>query len=75
MRRVAAKFVPRLLTTDQKERRQGVCSELRELKNNGPSFLSRIITGGMKAGATDATPKPNSSCPMEKSSITSFHPL
>ena len=39
MRRVAAKFVPRLLTTDQKERRLGVCSELRELETNDPSFL------------------------------------
>ena len=45
MRRVAAKFVPRLLTTDQKERRLGVCSELRELESTDLSLLSRIITG------------------------------
>ena len=45
MRRIAAKFVPRLLTTDQKQRRVDVCSELRELANNDPSFLSTIITG------------------------------
>lgn len=45
MRRIAAKFVPRLLTTDQKQRRLDVCSELRELERTDPSFLSRIITG------------------------------
>ena len=45
MRRVAAKFVPRLLTTDQMKGRLDVCSELRDLESTDPSFLSRIITG------------------------------
>jgi hypothetical protein len=39
MRRIAAKFVPRLLSNDQKEHRVAVC---RELKIN---FISKVITG------------------------------
>lgn len=45
MRRVAAKFVPRLLSVDQKQRRVDVCSELRETSENDPTFISRVITG------------------------------
>jgi hypothetical protein len=45
MRRIAAKFVPRLLTNDQKQWRVNVCSELRERANEDPAFISRIITG------------------------------
>ena len=44
MRRVAAKFVPRLLTVDQKQRRLGVCLELHEMTDSDRTFLSRIIT-------------------------------
>jgi hypothetical protein len=46
-RRIAAKFVPRLLTNDQKQRRVNVCLELlvREKANEDPTFISRIITG------------------------------
>jgi hypothetical protein len=32
MRRIAAKFVPRLLSNDQKEHRVAVCSDLKEQK-------------------------------------------
>jgi hypothetical protein len=47
MRRIAAKFVPRLLINDQKQRRVrvNVCLELREKANEGPTFISRIIPG------------------------------
>jgi len=45
MRRVAAKFVPRLLTLKQKEHRVAICQELRQLALDDPSFMSRVITG------------------------------
>jgi hypothetical protein len=44
MRRVAAKFVPRLQTPEQKEHRVAVCQDLRERATDNPSFMSRIIT-------------------------------
>jgi hypothetical protein len=43
--RIAMKFVPQLLTSDQKQRRINVCLELREKANEEPTFISRIITG------------------------------
>jgi len=43
--RVAAKFVPRILTADQKQQRVNVCTELRQLASNDETFLSRVITG------------------------------
>lgn len=45
MHRVAAKFVPRILTVDQKEQRVEVCTELRQAVSDDPTFLSRVITG------------------------------
>jgi hypothetical protein len=45
MRRVAAKFVPRLLTPEQKEHRVAICHELRQLAMDDPFFMSRVITG------------------------------
>jgi hypothetical protein len=45
MRHIAAKFVPRFLTNDQKQQRVNVCLELREKANGGPNFISRIIAG------------------------------
>jgi hypothetical protein len=45
MRRVTAKFVPRLLTPEQKEHRVAVCQDLCEHAVDNPSFMSRIITG------------------------------
>jgi len=44
MRRVASKFVPRLLSVDQKQQRFDVCLDLKENAANEPSFLSNIIT-------------------------------
>jgi len=45
MRRVAAKFVPRLLTQDQKNTRLTLCQELKNQIENDPNFLSKVITG------------------------------
>jgi hypothetical protein len=45
MRRIAVKFVPRLLINDQKQRHVHVCLELHEKANKDPTFISRIITG------------------------------
>jgi hypothetical protein len=40
MRRIAAKFVPRLLTNDQKRCRLNMCLELQEKANKDPTFIS-----------------------------------
>ena len=45
MHRVAAKFVPRLMTDDQKARRVQICQEMFERSEEDENFLSRIITG------------------------------
>lgn len=45
MKRVAAKFVPRLLTDPQKERRLETCHAMKEQLENDPEFFSKIITG------------------------------
>jgi hypothetical protein len=45
MRRVAAKFVPLLLSDDQKSWRLEVCVELKQRVEMEPHFMSRIITG------------------------------
>uniref|UniRef100_A0A3Q1ERN1 Mos1 transposase HTH domain-containing protein n=1 Tax=Acanthochromis polyacanthus TaxID=80966 RepID=A0A3Q1ERN1_9TELE len=45
LHRVAAKFVPRLLTPEQKQQRVKVCDNLRQQAQDDPTFTSRIITG------------------------------
>ena len=46
MRRVASKFVPRLLlSVDQKQQRLDVCVDLKENATNKPSFLLNVIMG------------------------------
>ena len=45
MHRVAAKFVPRLMTSDQQAHRVQVCQDLLHHSENGKEFLSKIITG------------------------------
>ena len=45
MRRVSAKFVPRLLTAEQKKDRVSICTDLRERAQNDPKFTSSVITG------------------------------
>ena len=45
MYRVAAKFVPRLLTPKQKKHHVAICQELHKCALDDPSFMSRVITG------------------------------
>ena len=45
LRRVASKFVHRLLSVDQKQQRLDVCLDLKENAANHPSFLSNVMTG------------------------------
>ena len=45
MRRVSAKFVPRLLTGDQKENCVEISQELLANANGNENFLKKIITG------------------------------
>jgi hypothetical protein len=45
MDRVAAKFVPRLLTPEQKEHRVAICKELCQRAVDDPTCMSRVITG------------------------------
>jgi hypothetical protein len=45
MRHIATKFVSRLLSSNQKEYRNAVCTELKEQAENDPNFISNIITG------------------------------
>ena len=45
MRRVASKFVPRILSVDQNQQRLDVCLDLKENAANDPRFLSNVLTG------------------------------
>jgi len=45
MKRVSAKFVPRLLKEDQKNNRLNVCYDLRKQVGNNPQILSKVVTG------------------------------
>jgi len=45
MHRIAAKFVPRVLTQDQKDSRVAICQELKETVKNDPTLLLNVITG------------------------------
>jgi len=45
MHRIAAKFMPRVLTHDQKDSRITICQELKETVINEPTLLLNFITG------------------------------
>jgi hypothetical protein len=45
MHRVAAKFVPRILTADRKQQCVNVCEEVHQVAFDDATFLSRVITG------------------------------
>ncbi|UYV74413.1 hypothetical protein LAZ67_11003474 [Cordylochernes scorpioides] len=45
MRRVAAKFVPKLLNCDQKQHRMNIGNEMLDSVRNDPNLLQRVITG------------------------------
>ena len=56
MRKICAKFVPRVLREDQKERRHD-SREMVELINSDPKVLDALVTT-MKAGSTAMTQRP-----------------
>ena len=45
MRRVTTKFVPYLLTAEQKDNRVSICTDLQDRAQNDPNFMSSVITG------------------------------
>jgi len=45
MQHVTSKFVPRLLSVDQKQQQLDFCLDLKENATNNPSFLLNIILG------------------------------
>ncbi|UYV76055.1 hypothetical protein LAZ67_13002340 [Cordylochernes scorpioides] len=45
MRRVAAKFVPKLLNCDQKQHRVNIANEMLDSVRDDPNLLQRVITG------------------------------
>ncbi|PNF17592.1 hypothetical protein B7P43_G14400 [Cryptotermes secundus] len=45
MRRIVAKFVPRLLQNEQKQHLLEVCRELQQQFQKDPNFLSKVVTG------------------------------
>ncbi|UYV62851.1 hypothetical protein LAZ67_2002151 [Cordylochernes scorpioides] len=45
MRRVAAKFVPKLLNCDQKQHRMNIAIEMLDSVRDDPNLLQRVITG------------------------------
>ena len=45
MRSVTAKFVPHLLTAEQKDDRVSLCTDLHDRAQNDPNFMSLVITG------------------------------
>jgi len=45
MRRISTRFVPRLLSDDQKALCVSVCTELKQQARDDPNFISNIITG------------------------------
>jgi len=45
MKQVVAKFVPRLLSEDQRASHLDVCCEMKDQLKTDPDFLFKIITG------------------------------
>ncbi|UYV67063.1 GART, partial [Cordylochernes scorpioides] len=45
MRRVTAKFVPKLLNCDQKQHRMNIANEMLDSVHDDPNLLQRVITG------------------------------
>jgi len=45
MRRVSVKFVPRLVTAEQKDNSVSICTDLHEQAQNYPNFMSSVVTG------------------------------
>ncbi|UYV72816.1 hypothetical protein LAZ67_10000875 [Cordylochernes scorpioides] len=47
MRRVAAKFAPKLLNCDQKQHRMNIANEMLDSVRDDPNLLQRVITGDL----------------------------
>ena len=62
MRKICAKFVPRVHREDQKERRCHDSREMVELINSDPAVLDALVTA-MKAGSTAMTQRPRDRVP------------
>ena len=45
MRRVSAKFVPKLLTMEQKQCHLNIAQDILDNANSDPNFLNTVITG------------------------------
>ncbi|UYV83991.1 hypothetical protein LAZ67_X000821 [Cordylochernes scorpioides] len=62
MRRVAAKFVPKLLNCDQKQHRMNIANEMSDSVRDDPNLLQRVITGdeadGLWCNLAEPCPKP-----------------
>ena len=62
--KICAKFVPRVLREDQRERRCNDSKEMVELINSDPQVLNALITA-MKAGSIVMTQRPRDKFPVE----------
>jgi len=67
---VVSKFMPRLLSVDQKQQQLDVCLDLKENAANNPSFLSNVITDD-ETWVYVQPRNQNSSSQSEKSGVTS----
>jgi hypothetical protein len=47
MRKIAAKFLPRLLQNEQKQHHLKVCRELQQIQED-TNFLSKVVTGSIQ---------------------------
>jgi hypothetical protein len=45
MRGISARFVPELLSNDQKAHRVSLCRELKQQAREDPNFISSVIIG------------------------------
>uniref|UniRef100_A0A8B9QU22 Mos1 transposase HTH domain-containing protein n=1 Tax=Anas platyrhynchos TaxID=8839 RepID=A0A8B9QU22_ANAPL len=50
MRKVCAKFVPRVLSEEQKANRKAICQDLLHHVNEEPKFLDNVVTGDKTEG-------------------------
>ncbi|GFX69098.1 hypothetical protein TNCV_4945971 [Trichonephila clavipes] len=59
MRKICAKFVPKVLMNVQKQNREAVSKDLLERIEEDPHFFDNVITGDMKVGSFSTTPRQN----------------
>jgi histone-lysine N-methyltransferase SETMAR len=68
MRHISAKFVPRLLSDDQKAHRVSICRELKQQAKEDHKFISKIATGD-ETWVYDYDPKTKQQSSQWKSTI------